>query len=162
MTEAVLVVSGEAVLATKVSRRNRIKLHWLLNVLGLALIIAGFVVMVVSKNQSGSAHFVTDHAIVGLTGVIASLAVGLTGIPILRSELLPKILGLVYVKLFHICLGISAVILVLATQILGIHKRWWSGTELTRELCFAAYVVGAFFLLIKPLHSWGTRVYGLL
>lgn len=159
MTEATLLVSGEALLVAKVSKPTRIRIHWILMVLGLALVIAGFVVIEIHKFNQGSYHFTSDHGKVGLTGTVVAILIGLTAVPLIQPSLRPKILSLRNAKLCHVLFGILNIVLLIAAQITGVYKHWWTGTNLGQDLTTAAYVVGTSLLLIKPLVLWGNKIY---
>lgn len=56
ITEAVFSVSGEAYLGSKVSRLNRVTMHWVAHTAGLSLVLVGLIIIVVNKVEIGRAH----------------------------------------------------------------------------------------------------------
>ncbi|XP_015511887.1 transmembrane reductase CYB561D2-like [Neodiprion pinetum] len=153
MTEAVLGVSGEAVLVKLMSRPGRIRLHWVLHILGLGLLAVGLGTVVANKMNHGSHHFKSDHARVGLAGPILSVIVTLNGVLCLNTEACFGKVSLVARKVIHSCLGIITMALLLAGQITGVYKGWWPGTETGRDLTVAAYIAGGVLLCAKPLYT---------
>lgn len=150
MIEGTLVVTGDALLARRVSRSGRVTIHWVLHFLGIAALLAGFATIEIHKIRNNQVHFFSDHGRVGLVGYIVAFVVGVAAIPTVCTSLLPRNWSLANAKYFHIYCGIIAFSLLWAGQITGFYRRWWTGSELGTDLTITAYVVGGFLLLGKP------------
>lgn len=161
MAEAVLGISGERSLATRISRAGRIRMHWVLHFLGLTLLVIGFGVIVANKIRNGSPHFTSDHGRLGLSTFIISLIVALGGVMTLYSGLLSQSVSLATTKLVHGCGGVICMILLLATLITGLYRAWWPGSSTGRGLAVAAYVIGGIIVLARPLYTSLIRIRGL-
>ncbi|GLV34166.1 hypothetical protein CBL_00096 [Carabus blaptoides fortunei] len=61
MSEAILAISAENCLTKCVSPRNRIFLHWTLQVTAAILNYTGFAIVVINKNNKNKEHFKTWH-----------------------------------------------------------------------------------------------------
>lgn len=158
MAEAVLLVSGEAFASSNVARSNRIYSHKILHVMGLLLLAVGFGTVVANKIRNGSNHFTSDHGKIGITVVVLSVVVALGG---LMTQILPPRVSLATTKLIHVCGGIIAMTLFYAALITGVYRFWWPGSELGRSLTVAAYVIGGFLVLARPLYYSLLRIRGL-
>lgn len=151
MMEAVFAISGEGYLSSKLSRGNRVTLHWILNASGLALMIIGFIIIIVNKNNIGKDHFVTSHAKLGLSSIIIALIVGTLGIVANNTRWLYPRVRPVLVKVTHAFGGIAITVLLLATIINGTYKASFPGSETGRSLVFASFFIVGVFIIVKPL-----------
>ncbi|XP_012264374.1 transmembrane reductase CYB561D2 [Athalia rosae] len=162
MTEGVLAVSGEALLAAKVTRPTRVIIHWVLHILGLALLVVGFVTVVINKENIGRPHFTTDHGILGLVGTLASVVIGCTAILTLlwKTPRLNSLISLSKMKTFHVVGGIIAMVLLVAGQATGVQKLWGVRDDRTK-LTLSAYIIGTIFLLAKPIFTTQVKLGGI-
>ncbi|KAK9294075.1 hypothetical protein QLX08_011187 [Tetragonisca angustula] len=150
ITEAIFNVSGEAYVGWKVSRVNRVTLHWILHTLGLGLVLIGLVVIVVNKTVNNHLHFMTPHSILGLVSIILAFLTAAFGVVTNNSRWLYPRFRPVLLKIVHAFAGIVATILLLATLITGTYTRWWPGGYTGRSLTFTAFFIAGFFILLKP------------
>ncbi|XP_017763991.1 PREDICTED: cytochrome b561 domain-containing protein 2-like isoform X1 [Eufriesea mexicana] len=150
ITEAIFSVSGEAYLGWKVSRFNRVTIHWILHMVGLALVLVGLIIIVVNKINNNKEHFATPHAILGLVSIILAFLTAAFGIVTKNSRWLYPRFRPVLLKIVHAFGGILVTILLLATLITGTYTRWWPGGDTGRSLTFTAFFIAGFFILLKP------------
>ncbi|XP_043268040.1 transmembrane reductase CYB561D2-like isoform X2 [Venturia canescens] len=150
MMEAVFTISGEGYLSSKLSRGNRVTLHWILNASGLSLMLIGLIIIVVNKNRHGWNHFVTSHAKLGLSSIIIAIVVAIFGILANNTRWLYPHVRPVLVKVGHAFGGIAITILLLATIINGTYKNSFPGSETGRSLVFAALFIAGVFIIVKP------------
>ncbi|KAG7188864.1 hypothetical protein KM043_008470 [Ampulex compressa] len=122
MSEAILILAGENLLADVLTRRTRSHLHWILQVLGAICTIAGVLVMYRAKTL----HFRTHHALTGIASVGIMCFLLAFGYPVLAAAKFRKILKPVLVKFTHNFLGIACFALGIACQCLGYRYRWLS------------------------------------
>ena len=150
ITEAVFNVSGEAYVGWKVSRVNRVTLHWILHTLGLGLVLIGLIIIVVHKTIDSRPHFATPHSILGLISIILAFLTAAFGIVTNNSRWLYPRFRPVLLKIVHAFSGIVVTILLLATLITGTYTRWWPGGYTGSSLTFTAFFIAGFFILLKP------------
>ncbi|XP_071877784.1 transmembrane reductase CYB561D2-like [Bombus fervidus] len=150
ITEAIFSVSGEAYVGWKVSRVNRVTIHWILHATGLALVLVGLIIIVVNKNNNNNPHFVTPHAILGLVSIILAFLTAAFGIVTNNSRWLYPRFRPVLLKIMHAFGGIIVTVLLLATLITGTYTKWWPGGYTGRSLTFTAFFIAGFFILLKP------------
>lgn len=150
IAEAVFSVSGEAYIASKLPRRNRVTIHWILHTIGLALIGIGLIIIIVNKNRNNGHHFATTHSQLGLVTIILSFLTASFGILANNTALLYPRVRPILVKIAHAFGGTAVIILLLATLINGTYSFWWPGTVTGRNLVFASLFIAGFLILIKP------------
>lgn len=150
ITEAVFSVSGEAYIASKVSRRNRVTIHWVLTTIGLAIIGIGLIIIVINKIRHDRYHFVTTHSQLGLVTIILSVLATFFGILANNTTWLYPHVRPILLKIGHALGGILVTILLIATVINGTYS-WWPGTVIGRNLVFTSFFIAGFLILVKPI-----------
>ncbi|XP_043261230.1 transmembrane reductase CYB561D2-like [Colletes gigas] len=150
ITEAVFSVSGEAYIGHKISRVNRVTMHWILHTVGLALVLIGLIIIVVNKINNNGYHFASPHSILGLVSIIMAFLTAGFGIVTNNPKWLYPRFRPVLLKIMHAFAGIAVTILLLASVITGTYTRWWPGTHTGRDLVFASLFIAGFFILLKP------------
>ncbi|XP_068993200.1 transmembrane reductase CYB561D2-like [Neodiprion pinetum] len=153
MTEAILGISGEALLSSKMPISSRIKLHWILHFLGLGLLAVGLGTIIAHRIQFGSLHAAFIHGKLGVFAIALALIVAMNGVLCLGTGMCCAKASITRRKVLHGCGGIFSTILILASQITGIYTSWWPSSEIDKHLTGAAYFVGGILLLAKPLHT---------
>lgn len=116
MSEAIVVFAGDGVLSNFLTHRGKKHLHWVLQVLGLILVIAGFVPMYLAKHHR---HFHTNHGILGITSLVIMVFLTVTGYPVFVAAKLRRLVRPVVIKFGHNFLGISCFVIGMASQCLG-------------------------------------------
>ncbi|KAG7196779.1 hypothetical protein KM043_013117 [Ampulex compressa] len=151
ITEAVFGISGEAYLISKLPRRKRVTLHWILHSVGLGLLLIGFIIIVVNKVKHNKRHFVTPHAILGLITILLALLTAAFGIVTNNTRWLYPRVRPVLIKIVHAFGGIVVMVLLLAALITGTYTRWWPGSDTGRSLTFTSFFIAGVLILIKPI-----------
>ncbi|XP_077263650.1 transmembrane reductase CYB561D2 isoform X1 [Temnothorax americanus] len=153
ITEAVFSVSGEAYVAWKLPRRNRVTIHWILHTIGLTIIGIGLIIIIVNKVNHNKRHFATTHSQLGLTTIILSVLTAAFGVLANNTVWIYPRVRPILVKVAHACGGIGITILLLATLINGTYNDWWyiSGTTTGRDLTFASLFFAGLLILVKPI-----------
>ncbi|XP_058798607.1 transmembrane reductase CYB561D2-like isoform X1 [Phymastichus coffea] len=154
LIEGVYAISGEAFVSKKLTRKNRITLHWILHLVGLILMTIGLVITIVNKNKLGKDHFVTTHAQLGLAVFVIVWVIAAFGILANNAQWFYPTVRPVLLKVVHSCAGICMVILLLATVINGTYTKWWGksgGTETSKGLVFAALFIAGVLVIVKPI-----------
>ncbi|XP_012055743.1 PREDICTED: uncharacterized protein LOC105618823 [Atta cephalotes] len=154
MTEAVFCISGEAYIVWKLPGSNRVTIHWILNTIGLILILIGLILAIVNKFDYNSLYFATSHSQLGLVTIILAFLVAAFGILANNTVWVYPYVRPVLIKVIHDFSGIIIIILLLASLITGLYTYWWyisGGTTTGTGLTFASLCVGGFFVLFKPI-----------
>ncbi|KAK0162878.1 hypothetical protein PV327_006617 [Microctonus hyperodae] len=149
--EGVFCISGEANVANRFSRVNRVTLHWIINSIGLGLMFIGLIIIVVNKNRGSRPHFTTTHGQLGLSSIIISSIVALFGIAAYNTRwFYPKVRPIL-IKVAHAFGGIAITILFIATIINGIYKESFPGNNIGRSLVVTSFVLALVLVLFKPI-----------
>ncbi|KAK2580162.1 hypothetical protein KPH14_012433 [Odynerus spinipes] len=148
MLEAVFCISGEAYVSSKLSRKNRVILHWVLQTLGFGFLLASVIVIIILKGSKP--HFHSNHGKLGLAATILCALMLLNGICTDNNKWFYPRIKPVTLKIIHAIGGIIVTIILLASVINGTYTRWWPGTEVGRDLMFASFVIGTTLIMIKP------------
>lgn len=120
MSEAIVVFAGDGVLTNFLTHRAKKHLHWVLQILGLILVIAGFVPMYLAKDSYPKPHhFKSYHAILGITSLVVMVFLTVTGYPVFVAAKLRQVVRPVVIKFGHNFLGISCFVIGMASQCLG-------------------------------------------
>lgn len=82
-------------------------LHWVLQATGSSMAIAGMIIEYVNR----STHFQTKHSIIGLIAGIFTLIAMVNGMSALWSAEMRKFVAPVYLKYFHLVVGLTAFVL---------------------------------------------------
>ncbi|XP_012219207.1 transmembrane reductase CYB561D2 isoform X2 [Linepithema humile] len=154
ITEAVFSVSGEAYIASKLPRRTRVTMHWILHTIGLIVIGIGFIIIIVNKIKQHRNHFATTHSQLGLVTIILTVLTAAFGILANNTVWVYPRVRPVLIKVAHACGGIGIITLLLATLINGTYSDWWyhgGGTVTGRNLVFASLFFAGLLILVKPI-----------
>ncbi|XP_008552295.1 transmembrane reductase CYB561D2 [Microplitis demolitor] len=149
--EGIFAISGEANLIARVTRANRITIHWILITTGLTLMGIGLIIAVVNKNRLNKYHFSTTHGQLGLSAIVISCVVAGFGIIANNTRWLYPRVRPVLIKVAHALGGITIAIIFIATIINGTYKHSFPGTDVGRDISFACYFFAGLFLLFKPI-----------
>ncbi|XP_053975528.1 transmembrane reductase CYB561D2-like [Hylaeus volcanicus] len=149
MAEAVFSISGEAYIGHKISRVNRVTMHWILHTAGLTLVLIGLIIIVANKVNHNRPHFSSPHSILGLISIILAFLVAGFGIVTNNPKWLYPRFRPVLLKIMHAFGGIAITVLLFASVITGTYK-WSPIAETGRSLVFASLFIAGFFILVKP------------
>ncbi|KAJ8879167.1 hypothetical protein PR048_019773 [Dryococelus australis] len=126
MSEAILALRQKNVpVGGTLSRRERVRIHWILQVMAGCLALAGFSVVVANKNLLGKPHFASIHGMLGLAHVILSAAANCGGVATLFSTRLKNVLQPTILKLWHSVFGAVAFTFGIAATITGLYTRFF-------------------------------------
>lgn len=153
MSHAILVIGENAIWGKSLKYTTRITFHWVLQFFAWLLTCIGFAAIYYNKIRLGKEHFVTTHAICGLTTLIATQCIIFGGIWAKYSFKLRGLMRPVKVKLIHSFLGVIVFNLALVTITLGLYTKWWEkvSTNEARQIIVVALVLIATFVSYRPL-----------
>lgn len=150
MAEAILTLSPSNYLTRRLSRGNRIIVHWVLQALATVSIYAGFLVIVINKNMHNKSHFYTTHAIVGLVAVIGCGITSLDGVITLFGMNFKDWVSPVKTKLIHIVFGMITFLLGMIALALGLYTHWFMrNSNETLQVVFTVIAAMATFLTLE-------------
>ncbi|XP_043794732.1 transmembrane reductase CYB561D2-like [Apis laboriosa] len=115
MSEAIVVFAGDSVFTKFLSRGAKRHLHWILQILGLILIVSGVMVMYRVK----PVHFKSIHGILGITSAVLAVFLSVAGYPVFIAAKLRNAIKPVAIKFAHNFLGISCFAIGMAAQCYG-------------------------------------------
>lgn len=155
MLEGIFCISGDAYFSTKVSRKSRVILHWVLQTLAFGLLLASIIVVYILKGSKG--HFKSTHAKLGLAATILCAIMLINGICTDQSKWFYPRIRPVTLKIVHGVAGMLVMIILLATVIDGIYVYRSPATEIGRDLTIASFVIGTALIMIKPILGVASR-----
>lgn len=161
MTEAILMLSKENIFAKRLTHAAKVKFHWYIQILAVSLTVAGFVVVVIAKNQSNRDHFTSWHGKFGLAGVVFSILATLNGCLALYNVDLRKYIKPNLNKLFHIVSGTLAFLFGgISILVVILTSGWFTSrtNEAVKNTCFVILLVSIVWTLIRPVLTTLTRV----
>lgn len=160
MTEAILSFSNENIFSRRLNHKQRVTLHWILQVLGSFLIAAAFGVIIASKNSKGKPHFATWHGIFGLISSIGIVLNLFGGIVAKYSFPIRQIIRPVIVKVLHSLFGTVVYILLVFTVLLGIYSNWFKRNSSVTGVVVSNVII--FFIiqyvLVQPIQLIFSRI----
>lgn len=152
MTEAILAISGENCITKCVSPRNRIFVHWTLQVIAAILSYTGFAIVFINKSNKNKEHFKTWHGTLGLVCVIFLCPTCILGFLTLFKVDLRKYISPVWNKALHIFLGVTTFLIGTVTLVLSVYSNWFvkRATYNAQVICFIMIVFASVWVLIRP------------
>lgn len=146
------MLNGENIFSRFISQKSAILGHWIIQVGAVCLSLAGFIIVVVNKNNSNKLHFQTWHAIFGLVSFIFMCITFVVGIPALFNVELRKYIPPRINKFVHILCGSLAYIFGSVTLVLSLYSGWFvrKTNETQQVICFIALVIIMIWTLLKP------------
>lgn len=159
MTEAIVAFTSKSFVAKNLRYKERLTLHWVLQLSGATLIGLAFYSIYTHKNNNNYEHFKTSHASLGLT---TCLTVGgtITGgiaakYSLLKSSIKPAVL-----KIVHSSFGVLAYVLGIYTFCLGVDSVWFraQASQFWIDILTYGAISVAMLALIKPLISIASKL----
>lgn len=150
MMEAILVFSPESSLCAQASRKNKVRAHWVLQSLSIALAWVGFITIVVNKSLHGKPHFKTWHGTLGLVTVSYTTLQACFGVLLIYPKIAKRYnWKLIQLKIYHATFGLVGFLLASVTMIVSLYSNftlkntdsfaWW--------LCLFALSWSALFII---------------
>jgi len=148
MGDAILVLSDDNILTFlhPIVKKTAREHHWIMQILAAMCILVGFVTNIVEKNITGSSHFHSTHAILGLVAIVLSFVAATGGIFTLYAAKLKDWIKPSYIKLIHTIIGIITFVLGVAAEATGLVRMYKGNDDDTGTICivllaFASFVV---------------------
>ncbi|PSN54864.1 hypothetical protein C0J52_12412 [Blattella germanica] len=155
MAEAVMTISQDSIIASKLDHHGRVRLHWVLQAGAAGFIFAGFLVIVINKNINNKNHFQSWHSIIGL---VFFILVGITssgGVITLYTLRMKHFIKPAKMKLMHNLVGVLTFSLGVVTEIFGIYTAWFPkhSTPTLQLVCTVLVALAGIFTLEGALKS---------
>ncbi|KAM9327283.1 transmembrane reductase CYB561D2 [Gastrophryne carolinensis] len=127
MTEAILVFSPDSSPLRSLSRKARVRAHWILQLLALLCALLGVGIIYANKVLHGKPHFATWHGLVGLLTILWAVVQNLGGVTLLYPKLVQRwTLGTR--KLYHATSGLLNYLLGCTSLLLGMCSLWFTAS----------------------------------
>lgn len=153
-------MSGNNLFTYKFSRKVRRAIHAILQQLAAFLMIIAFSSVIVFKVHNEIPHFVSVHALLGLSTIIL-IFIAMAGGGFARiSFQLREYVRPVITKSVHSSLGMITFILAVTTLCFGLTTNWFtnrSGLAIQRVLVGTVIVTGI-YVIYKAVVNWVERV----
>lgn len=162
MTEALLTFSGTSILSERLNHKSKITLHWILQTIAVVCSTAGFVIIIIHKNDHHKLHFQSIHGIIGLIATILFLLSSFGGIFAKYAMRFKHMMRPINVKLIHTIAGVVAYILGMYAILLGLFTGWFTrvtgNSSVIIWLCFAFVLAVGLHAILNPLRVIYSRL----
>jgi len=125
MSQAIAIFSPESSLLHSSERKDKVQLHWILNLFAMLAAAGGFGAIYLNKEIAGKKHFTTWHGTFGLLTVIGVLMAAAGGLVAKYSLLVKNYIKPINVKLYHATGGMLVFSLAMVTMCLACYSNWF-------------------------------------
>lgn len=132
MAEGILALAPGNIWSYLVTRRTKILLHWLLQVIGAALSILG--IWFEFKNRSANRHLNNKHELLGFVSMVFMCITIVNGLANLYNQELAKWIKPVYQKAVHNILGIVTFVIGMVSIYYSYNFRWVT-SRIPAQMC---------------------------
>lgn len=150
MAEGILTLYTANSWTNNTQKKTKVRLHWMLQVAGSALAIAGNSIIIKMKSEN---HFVSTHALLGLISFVFLVITCLNGVLALYAVDVKRFVKPVYNKLFHSTLSVIVFVTGMSSLIYGYDTNWMKrfiGDESQHHLVWLEVGTGLTILLTIP------------
>ncbi|XP_063232276.1 uncharacterized protein LOC134536485 [Bacillus rossius redtenbacheri] len=153
--QSIMVMSHGNILTGALTRKWRVRSHWILLVLASAFIAVGFITIVVNKNDRGKRHFVSVHAIVGLLSMLLMVLGNANGVAALYARWFKTHIKPPYLKLGHSIHGIITFVASIAALVTGLFTNFYKreASSSSQVICTIALGLAGVFTLVSSVKS---------
>jgi len=134
MTQAIFSFSNDNILTRKLSREQRVKAHWTLQIGAGVCILIAFICIYTYKSKANAEHFATTHGYLGFLTLLFCLGTVGGGLFALFSVNFRHWVKPVVVKIIHASFGVISYSLAVLTMFYGLNHAW------THERLSAAWI----------------------
>lgn len=124
MTQAIFSFSNDNTLTRKLSREQRLKVHWTLQICAGVSILIAFICIYTYKNTKNAEHFATTHGYLGFLTLLFCLGTVGGGIFAAFSVNFRHIVKPIVVKIIHSSFGVISYSLAVLTMCYGLNHAW--------------------------------------
>ncbi|CAL8335445.1 unnamed protein product [Merluccius merluccius] len=127
MTEAILLFSPHGSPIRMLTRRSKVRVHWVLQCACLACAALGLASIVYNKHLVGKAHFASWHGLLGLVAVCVAGLQCLAAVSLVYPSLV-RGWPLARLKRWHAAAGLLAYLLGGGSLVLGVRSAWFTAS----------------------------------
>lgn len=142
MAEGIILFSGDNLLTQKLDRSKRSWVHFVLLGISILAVTAGIACEIYRKNDRGSQHFVSNHAITGLASWVLAFVSILLGIFSWNANGLKNLARPVIFKFIHNFIGVACYALGITSLCLGFYIGAFRRLVTEDQLLATVAVVG--------------------
>ena len=160
MFQAILSMSDANCWTTALKYKDKVTLHWILQVAAIICVSLGFSCIFLNKIRLEKNHFESTHAICGLITYILTGFIAIGGIWTKYSFQLRDYMKPVIAKLIHSTLGIVVFCLAVTTIVLGIYSSWFLNvsSEEARLPLILILIIPTIWVIYKPIMLCCNRI----
>jgi len=125
MSQAIAIFSPESSLLHSSERKDKVQLHWILNLFALLAGAGGFGAIYLNKEIVGKKHFTTWHGLFGLITCIGVLVAAAGGIIAKYNQYVKDYIRPINVKLYHATGSMIVFSLAMVTICLACYSNWF-------------------------------------
>lgn len=125
LLQAIVIFSPESSLFPSTPKPERVQLHWILHLFGVASAAFGFATVYLNKEVNNRKHFVSWHAKFGLATCVGALLALVGGVCAKYSVSLKKYVKPVNMKMYHATGGMLVFICAMTTVALACFSNWF-------------------------------------
>lgn len=156
LTEGILAIRKDSVFSKHVPHIWKIRAHWVIQLVGVSLVVAAFSIAYENKNRNGWDHFSSWHGKFGLVAFICHLITFVGGTLALYSFDLRRFLKPGINRLLHVLAGVVTYGFGAAAVLLAVYASNWFKNNINdsaglRMFCFVTLLFSFAWTLLKPL-----------
>lgn len=156
LSEGILMLRKDSKFSKHVPHIWKIRLHWVVQVVGVTLFVAGYIVAYDNKNRIGKDHFVTWHAKFGLVAMICLLITFAGGILALYSVDFRRFMTPSITRRLHVLAGVVSYGFGGLSVLFAVYSSKWferniNDSDCLRMFCFVTLSLCFTWTLLKPL-----------
>lgn len=153
LTQGILSLLVENSVTKYVSHKNKVRLHWILQVTASLCVYSGFLIVFINKIIKNKDHFSTWHAKFGLFTILCIFLTSLGGVLALYNVKMKQFIKPILNKTCHAIFGVNTFIFGNLTIMLGFYSHWF--VERThfyvQIVCIVATFLIAAWTVLKPI-----------
>lgn len=125
LLQAIVIFSPESSLTPNSPRPDKIQLHWILHLFGVASAVFGFLAVFFNKEMNKRKHFTTWHSRFGLAALIGVLMAVLGGLLAKYSHKLKDWIRPINMKLYHATGSMLVFLSSMTAVALATYSNWF-------------------------------------
>jgi len=163
MTQAIFSFSNDNILTRKLSREQRLKTHWSLQIGAGVCILIAFICIYTYKSNANREHFATPHGYLGFLTLLFCLGTVGGGIFAAFSINFRHFVKPIVIKVIHSSFGVISYSLAVLTMFYGLNHAWTHERLSAGWINILIGIVGVIWLYIvaTPVITVFNRVAGL-
>ena len=150
MSQAILAFNDRNFITCHLSHKQRVYLHWVLQIIAGVAITIGFTTLTIHKIENGN-NEITPHGGFGIVSYTLTLFSFISGLPAKYSLQMRKTIRPVLSKVLHGISGLLAYLLAIVAISIGIHHEYFEADLDFSTTLLMIIIVTAAYVAWKPL-----------